>query len=55
MFACFMDASKAFNRINHDMLFDILECRGLNPIILRLLEYLKGKLDGVTSSMTGLQ
>ena len=39
VFSCFMDASKAFDRISHDKLFGILEDRGLNPLILRLLEY----------------
>ncbi len=39
VFSCFMDASKAFDRISRDKLFGILEDRGLNPLILRLLEY----------------
>ena len=39
VFSCFMDASKAFDRISHDKLFGILEDRRLNPLILQLLEY----------------
>ena len=39
VFSCFMDAYKGFDRISHDKLFGILEDRGLNTLILRLLEY----------------
>ena len=39
MYACFLDASKAFDRVDHDILFSILRKRGLNPMILRLLEF----------------
>ena len=39
VFSCFMDVSKAFDRISRDKLFGILKDRGLNPLILRLLEY----------------
>ena len=38
VFGCFMDASKAFDLVNHDLLFSILEERGFNPAVLRLLE-----------------
>ena len=46
VFSCFMDASKAFDRIGHDKLFGILEDRGFNPLILRLLEYWYKNLKG---------
>ena len=39
VFSCFMDASKGFDWISHDKLFGILEERGLNTLILRLLKY----------------
>ena len=39
VYACFLDASKAFDRVDHDILFSILRKRGLNPMILRLLEF----------------
>ena len=37
VYACFIDASKAFDRIRHDQLFDILRKRGIPPIILRMI------------------
>ena len=46
VFSCFMDTSKAFDRIGHHKLFSILEDRGLNPLILRLLEYWYKNLKG---------
>ena len=37
VFGCALDASKAFDRIRHDKLFDVLLHRGLPPIILRVM------------------
>lgn len=37
VFGCALDASKAFDRVRHDKLFDILLHRGLPPIMLRVL------------------
>ena len=37
VYACFIDASKAFDRVRHDRLFQLLKQRGLPPIALRLL------------------
>ncbi len=37
VYSCFMDASKAFDRIRYDKLFDILQKRGIDPLMLRLL------------------
>lgn len=34
---CFLDASKAFNRVNHRSLFSLLEKRNLPPAVLRFL------------------
>ncbi len=33
VYVCFMDASKAFDRIKHDKLFNILQDRGIHPEI----------------------
>ncbi len=37
VYACFMDGSKAFDRIRHDKLFKILQDRGIHPLVLRLI------------------
>ena len=35
--ALFLDASKAFDRVNHDKLFNDLLCQGLCPVIVRIV------------------
>ena len=37
MFECFLDASKAFDRVNHSLLFRLLLKRNLRSVVLRLL------------------
>ena len=38
-FLCFMDASKAFDRINHGKLLNILQEYDIPPYILRILDF----------------
>ena len=37
VFVCFLDARKAFDRVNHWKLFEKLLCRGMDPSIVQLL------------------
>ena len=39
VFVCFMDASKAFDRLNHRKLFEVLRGRGAPEYIIRFLSY----------------
>jgi len=37
VFCCLLDATKAFDRLRHDILFDLLKDRGLPPTIIKFL------------------
>jgi hypothetical protein len=37
VYCCFIDASKAFDRLRHDMLFKMLLMRNVNPLMVRIL------------------
>lgn len=39
VYCCFLDASKAFDRVNHDRLFNILLERGVPSFIVRLMDF----------------
>ena len=37
VYTCFVDASKAFDKVRHDQLFNVLIDRGMPPVILRMM------------------
>ena len=39
VFMCFLDASKAFDRVNFHKLFEKMETRGIPKYVIRILEY----------------
>ena len=47
VFMCFLDASKAFDRLNHSKLFTILISRGVPRYIVQLLSYWYGTQEYV--------
>ncbi len=55
VYTCFMDASKAFDRIRHDKLFKILLDRGIHPLAIRLIidMYKKRKSRMSWNNVTG--
>ncbi len=56
VYACFMDASKAFDKIRHDKLFKILHDRGIHPLALRLIidMYKRQKSRTSWNNVTGI-
>jgi hypothetical protein len=49
VYCCFIDASKAFDRIKHDILFEILMERNVNPLMVKILINLYERQTAQTS------
>ena len=47
MFVCFLDASKAFHRVNHNVLFGKLKRRGIPGFIIKITGFLVYKSENV--------
>ena len=52
--AAFVDFSKAFDSVNHEALWEVLEARGIHPKLISLIKNLyKGNRRGRGSSQSG--
>ena len=57
MRAAFVDSSKAFDLVNHEVLWAVLEAQGFHPRLIRLIKDLyEGNRvrQGTSSSLSGL-
>ena len=59
MYACFIDSTKAFDRVRHDKLFEVLKDRGMPALIIRMMldlyqrQSVKAAWKGHDSSLFG--